>query len=661
MTEILKKTILVTVFSIILILNISGMQPAPADNENLIQERGFKNSALRNSDNNKNIDSAKVEEYLKQGLKHKKEAEKYKNLVEGRAPTFVDENILEYISIYYGPGAGLRFEYDRDESLLRIIDFSKYAKEDYEKAVTAFSKALELDPINKEALHNLAILSMDANEYDKFLDYQKRIIESYPDDKNAHLFLGYGYHKQNNNEKAFTEYEKAKFLMDPYEKAIFESIEHIVPADTVDEYEKMPPLGKSEFIESFWKQKDPLLLSEYNERKLEHYSRVAYANLKFTAEDMELSGWQTDRGMIYIRYGPPKKIIRVRSADLKHDVTEIWYYDEFTFAFEDLYRSGKYTLGARDLFGALLHFPEIAKNIYKKTPETYKPQSEGKKFDFDYYTASFRGNNGRTLLELYYAIPVNELDPGKDKNLMGASLKEGLFFFDDKWNEVDRKISRESIFISQDIDPYEEYYILGKNQLEIEPGEYNLAVEFQDDSSKIFASNRDKIQIDSYPFGKFNISDVILYSDISDAGENLKYMKNELKIVPNPLRLFQKDKFIQIYFEIYNLMINPEQKTKFLVEYKISTESDYVFPDLKSFFSTKGRFLNEKKEEEDITASYEYEGTVPTEIINLSLDMNPAYFGLYELSITVKDLNAQKEITKTAKFGVQRNAINYIF
>jgi len=157
------------------------------------------------------------------------------------------------------------------------------------------------------------------------------------------------------------------------------------------------------------------------------------------------------------------------------------------------------------------------------------------------------------------------------------------------------------------------------------------------------------------------MSDVILYSDISGAGDDPKYMKNELKIVPNPLRLFQKDKFIQIYFEIYNLMINPEQKTKFLVEYKISTESDYVFPDLKSFFSTKGRFLNEKKEEEDITASYEYEGTVLTEIITLSLDMSPAYFGLYELSITVKDLNGEEEITKTAKFGVQRNAINYIF
>ena len=108
-------------------------------------------------------------------------------------------------------------------------------------------------------------------------------------------------------------------------------------------------------------------------------------------------------------------------------------------------------------------------------------------------------------------------------------------------------------------------------------------------------------------------------------------------------------------------MINPEQKTKFLIEYKISTESTYIFPDLERFFSKTGTLVSVKKEEGEIIASYEYEGTSPVEIINLSLDMSSEYYGLYELNITVKDLNANKEVNKTAKFGLQREAVNYIF
>ena len=286
MFKLLKNNLLISVLLVSLVLSIHRVQPA---------------AAVNNPAQKKDINSAEVEKYLEKGRKYLKELERYKNLFEGRAAAFVDKNLLEYINTYYGPGATNNLEYDREESLLRLIDFSKYAKKEYEKAVISFTEAIKLDPGNKEALHSLALLAMDANEYDKFLDYQKQIIENYPDDKNAHLFSGYGYHKQNNNEQAYREYEKAKSLMDPEEKAVFERVDYIVPADTVEEYKILSLTDKKEFNKEFWRMKDPLFLSEYNERKLEHYSRVAYSNLKFGYEKKELPGWQTDRGMIYIR------------------------------------------------------------------------------------------------------------------------------------------------------------------------------------------------------------------------------------------------------------------------------------------------------------------------------------------------------------------------
>src|ERR1019366_5495821 len=42
-----------------------------------------------------------------------------------------------------------------------------------------------------------------------------------------------------------------------------------------------------------------------NEFKEEHYRRIGYANEHFAAD---VPGWKTDRGRIYITYGPPDEI-----------------------------------------------------------------------------------------------------------------------------------------------------------------------------------------------------------------------------------------------------------------------------------------------------------------------------------------------------------------
>jgi GWxTD domain-containing protein len=60
------------------------------------------------------------------------------------------------------------------------------------------------------------------------------------------------------------------------------------------------------FIEQFWhrRRSDPESLE--NPFQEEHYRRIVFANNKFGTD---LSGWQTDRGHIYIRYGPPDELV----------------------------------------------------------------------------------------------------------------------------------------------------------------------------------------------------------------------------------------------------------------------------------------------------------------------------------------------------------------
>ncbi|MGH9578813.1 MAG: GWxTD domain-containing protein, partial [Terriglobales bacterium] len=62
---------------------------------------------------------------------------------------------------------------------------------------------------------------------------------------------------------------------------------------------------RDQFIEQFWLRRDPTPDTVENEYKEEHYRRLAYANEHFQAGR---AGFRTDRGRIYVMFGPPDEI-----------------------------------------------------------------------------------------------------------------------------------------------------------------------------------------------------------------------------------------------------------------------------------------------------------------------------------------------------------------
>lgn len=62
---------------------------------------------------------------------------------------------------------------------------------------------------------------------------------------------------------------------------------------------------REQFIENFWRRRDPDPDTEENEFREEFYERIAYANEHFASG---IPGWKTDRGKIYITHGKPDSI-----------------------------------------------------------------------------------------------------------------------------------------------------------------------------------------------------------------------------------------------------------------------------------------------------------------------------------------------------------------
>ena len=62
---------------------------------------------------------------------------------------------------------------------------------------------------------------------------------------------------------------------------------------------------RENFIENFWRRRDPNPDTEENEFVQEYYERIAYANEHYASG---IAGWRTDRGRIYITWGKPDSV-----------------------------------------------------------------------------------------------------------------------------------------------------------------------------------------------------------------------------------------------------------------------------------------------------------------------------------------------------------------
>lgn len=88
-----------------------------------------------------------------------------------------------------------------------------------------------------------------------------------------------------------------------FEKWLNEDAVYIITDEEKKAYKKLATDEEREqFIEAFWRRRDPDPDTEANEYLEEHYERIAYANQHFASG---IPGWKTDRGRIYIMYGPP--------------------------------------------------------------------------------------------------------------------------------------------------------------------------------------------------------------------------------------------------------------------------------------------------------------------------------------------------------------------
>jgi GWxTD domain-containing protein len=141
--------------------------------------------------------------------------------------------------------------------------------------------------------------------------------------------------KRNVSDKQKKENAKAlkQELSKTYKKWLDEDVVYIISDEERKAFKQLSnDEERDQFIEAFWQRRDPTPDTEENEFREEHYRRIEYANEHFSAG---VPGWRTDRGRIYIMYGPADEIESHPSGGYYQRPMEEGGGETSTFPFED--------------------------------------------------------------------------------------------------------------------------------------------------------------------------------------------------------------------------------------------------------------------------------------------------------------------------------------
>jgi GWxTD domain-containing protein len=169
---------------------------------------------------------------------------------------------------------------------------------------------------------------------------------------------------------------------DPGIAAFDEKVRLIMTDDELKIWKRLPDeVSRREFIEEFWKVRDPDPGTDENEAKEEFEERIRYANTWFgtyhprrgrdsedATEEQSRRGWDEDRGRVYIVLGPPDAIqfigpdgeqvsvdgSRIRPG-LEHWTMEQWIFDRYRIAI--FFRKSGGGIWRLESFGS--HFVEV--------------------------------------------------------------------------------------------------------------------------------------------------------------------------------------------------------------------------------------------------------------------------------------------------------------
>ncbi len=567
---------------------------------------------------------------------------------------------------------------------LPVQDLSARAQRAYIRAIGHLKRALKADPRKRDVYDALMEIYALKGEWDEALTMLQDMYIYFPEDADLWTYLGLAHYRNGNMNAAAKAFETAFKYMTPEEQDAFSRLDEILPEAEKARYEQ----DKIAYASRFWMSKDPRYLTPYNERKLEHYARLVYADLLYGSPALNKRGWDTERGHILVRYGIPRAdvviipqstsgvrrglppssgsdtdpnattstTLQVGRFGSNFDLLEeantynIWEYGDFKFVFEDPFRNGEFRLyspSAADISGGAVPWVndyEIkANDTFRNIPERYEYTPPGRSVEIPYLVAAFKGEDGQTDLYVNYGIPLSAYDQTQD--VINITANTGTFLINkDRDILVERRRTIYGLKTDQVVSFEDTRLWVDTQEMRAPPGLHEISVEFETASGQTVGVQRREVNVPAFDDAGFSVSDIMLAYHVEETpdGKPLNpsdIVRDGLSILPAPWSVFSHRQPIYLFFEVYNLRHGENGLTDYEIEAVLAPkdQSGGVGKIVKGIFGggPKG-----------VSVTLPGSGTAQDEGNYLILDASNQKTGLYTLLLKVKDNVSGKEVER---------------
>ncbi len=207
--------------------------------------------------------------------------------------------------------------------------------------------------------------------------------------------------------------------LDPENAEFLSKVRYIITKEERKIFLELPDEEKENFREEFWKRRDPDPDTEENEFKTEYFKRLERADELFMGEGKP--GWLTDRGNIYILFGPPSDRMTYPMGTGPYGrCQETWLYGNFPVIFIDNFCSGTYKLVTYNL----AHLQALNRAI-ASSRKTYEREKGLFDFDCKIETTLILPDRmeGLIIIEIPYALIWFKSEADKLETTLDLSLE----------------------------------------------------------------------------------------------------------------------------------------------------------------------------------------------------------------------------------------------
>ncbi len=532
------------------------------------------------------------------------------------------------------------------------------SQERHRRAVTSLMQAAEIAPEEYWVLYHLGFNLAEVSQWAAAAEQLEAAVEINPQRHEAHLLLGVAHQQLGKLEESEGSYQSALERMTEEERIPFQSLEYLARPE---ELEFKESADREEMIRRFWKERDPTPTTRVNERRLEHYRRVAHANMHFAASKLDMPGWRTKRGEFYIRYGEPavkwRELGEVQMGVGLVPPRWIWSYGqegrEVSLIFADTFLNGEYNFPFPDKTWGAADFRDspatVAQRMVLAQPEVYQHDYGGEPLAFAYRTVEFRGQQGMTDLEVIYGIPNPNLTFSRSGQMARADIERHAVLFDTLWNEVARSGDRQIIQVSPTQTSNPNRMVVEKANFQVPSGVYWLALNIRDRESGDVGIVKAQVAVSPYDRRTLALSSLVLANELVSTHEAERFRRGDRVVVPRLSRYFQASQPLLVYYEVYNLSVDAWGETWYQTEYtieRLASKKGFLSRTLSVIASP----FRSGRRWESVSSTLESRGTSPGEVGQLQVDMFGAAQGDYLLRLMVTDMNSGQRAERETEF-----------